>query len=1216
MLALVFVLLSSLSTLKAIPAYPGIIEQKQSDGTILSYYLFGDEHFSWARTTDDYTIMRNQVGDYVYMIQDEKGDLIQSQIIAHNPELRNAAETLFLSTVDTKLFYSKEQMSLVKQSIEIIKAENAKAGRAFPTTGDRKLVCLLMQYPDRAMIKTQQEFEALFNTVGYNAYGATGSVKDYYLENSYNQFNLTVDVYGPYTAANNLAYYKDRASTLLREGIQQSNSVVDYTQYDNDNDNYVDAVYMIYAGYGQEAGASNAIWAHASSLVPSEQADGKYIRRYSCSPELRGNGGNQITNIGVICHEFGHVLGAMDYYDTDYETGGQYPGTGQWDLMAGGSWNNGGATPAHHNAFTKTIIYNWAKAKVLSQPSSITIHSTVTDSSSFYRVNTTTNNEYYILENRQLVGFDAALPGHGMIIYHVHSAVNSSGNKINATHPQKMYPVCASATTDPTSTPISYGSVNSISCAYPYSGKNSFTDATLPSSKSWAGANTEKPITEIMRNTAQKTISFEFMGGEGNPSIFKAQALSDSKIEIVWKHTHVDQMIMAYSNSGIFGTPTTGTTYNVGDTIEGGGKILYAGTDTSYIHTNLVASSPHYYKIWAKKNNVPEYSSGTTTFAYTHCNKVDRFPYHESFGTLIKPLCYEVVDSQGTGQVWMFNNPRNRKLKSTTGANGIAIIDSDYFGEGNTQNTQLVSCVFDFSEYQTVNISFEHAYNHKNSTARFMYSVDGGVTYQLAANYQTTTGSLITPAKATFDLSSQLGGQSNVKFKWSYSATHGSFWAIDDFKVTARDYKAISIKYLNNTYANGSKIIDYSVVNPGTSKEYQLYIHSTGDLPLNLTNSSVSQGKYTITTPPANTIQPGDSSLMVITYQPTAPGTDSTVVTIGNNTPINNPYTVIIKSNVATQFNATFTINDGVEPVEGATIVLNGSTTQTTNASGQATFNNVAAGTDIPYTVSKDAYNTITGTIKLIDSDQNFVVTMPRTDIQITFHLKNSNGANVTNSSVTVAGYGQQFTSGGKTTFTLPPLTDIHITCAATNYATHEETLNTGANSHTIEIIMERVSYTVNVAVKSMGNPVEGATVTLGNYPTQTTNNQGVATITKVKPTNSISLTVTKEGYHTYNANVSITNNTTLEVALATGIEENIFGNIKIYPIPTTGTIQIDNVTQITRYNITDISGRLFVSGLLHAGNNSLDISMLEAGMYNLTLYGNSKQQTYQLIKQ
>ncbi len=1215
MLTLAVLLLTSLTHLQGVPAYPGLIQQNQSDGTTLDYYLFGDEDFNWARTTDGYTIMRNETGDYVYMIHDIKGDLVLSDVMAHNPGQRNAVEELFVSTLETKMWFSSGQMELARQIIEIQRDE--KSVKSFPTTGDRKLICILMQYPDRLMIKTQADFNALFNTIGYNQGGAVGSVKDYYLENSYEQFNLTVDVAGPFTSSNNMSYYTNNGRILCREGVLAANSTVDFSDYDNDNDGYVDGVYMIFAGYGREAGGpATAIWSHASSMSPAVSVDGVYAQRYSCSPELRGNSGSNLTHIGVICHEFGHVLGAMDYYDTNDATGGEFEGTGNWDLMAGGSWNSNGAIPAHHNGFTKTKIYDWAPAVVLSQPSSITLEHAAFSTTSFYQFNTTTNNEYFLVENRQQVGFDAAIPGHGMIIYHVHSQVNSAGNQINITHPQKMYPVCASATVEPNSTPSSYGNINSNGCAWPYGTKTSFTDATTPSSKSWAGANTNKPITNLVKNSTLRTVSFDFMGGEGNPSVFTATTISATEIQLEWNHTTVDHMILAYSPTGNFGTPASGVTYTVGNTIPGGGTVLYAGTDTSFVHRSLVQQSAYYYKVWARKNTVPQYSSGITAFQYTACDKVNRFPFVENFGSRVMPPCFIVVDSQGSNQIWRFNNPQNRPFQSTTGSNGIAILDSENFGSGNSQNSQMITGLFDFSEYQTVNISFQHFYNHRNSTARFFYSVDGGQTYTQLAAYTASVGSLASPATATFNVSSQVAGQSNVRFKWSYTATFGIFWCIDDFTVNAQDRHAMTVKHLGDLYENGSKVIDYDVVAAGNSKIYSFYVHSIGDLPLTVSNPTVNSSKYTVTTNPLGTIAVGDSSLFELTYTPTVAMTDTVVVSLANNTPTNNPYTFVIKSNVATQFNATFAINDGLDPVEGVTIALTGFGSQVTNAGGLATFTNVTAGTDIEYTASKTGHVTTTGTIKLTDSNATFNVTVPRTDVQITFHLKNSQGNNVTNSSVTVAGYGQQFTTAGQTTFTLPPLTDINITCAAPNYLTYTGSLNTGTSSRVVEIIMERITYTVTVNVKSAGSPVPNAEVTLGSYGTQSTDADGVTIFTGVIPSNSITIWAGAEGYEPYQGTIQVTNNRVVDINLTVGIDDNPFGELRFFPVPTDNTLYINNLDMPTKYKLVDISGRIMVEGTLDAGNNSVDVANLKAGTYYMTIYSDEKQKTYPVIKQ
>ena len=1216
-LIIAFLVLFAINNLQAVPAYPSLIQQTQSDGTTINYYLHGDEHFSYARTTDGYTILRNEHGDYVYMIRDSKGDLVQSSIIAHNSNERTMIEKAFVTTLDTKMFFSNDQMELIAQIVNVFRNEKDKT-RAFPTTGNRKLICILMQFPDKTMIKNQGDFDALFNTVGYNIGSAIGSVKDYYLENSYNQFNLTVDIAGPYTSQHDMSTYggeNGNKRLLAKEAVLAADADVNFAEYDNDNDGSVDGMYMIFAGYGREAGGpANSIWSHAWSIYPAVIADGKSVSRYSCSPELRGNSGSTITNIGVICHEFGHVLGAPDYYDTDYADGGQYPGTGEWDMMAGGSWNGGGATPAHHNGYTKVKIYNWASAIVLSQPASITLESAEYNTNSFYQINTATNNEYYLIENRQKQGFDIAVPGHGMIIYHVHSQIASAGNALNATHPQKMYPVCASANIDPTSAPSSYGNVNSGGCPWPYSTKTTFTDQSLPSSKSWTGSNTNKPITNITRNTTLKTVSFDFMGGEGNPMVFEATALSGTEMQLVWDQTTIDHMIIGYNKTGIFGDLTRGTTYTEGD-VAGGSTIIYAGTDTSFIHSALNGSTAYFYKVWARKNTVPEYSSGITTHAYTNCVAVNSFPFIENFGTQAQPPCFNINDNQANDQVWQFDNPQNRPFQSTTATNGFVVLDSEFYGSGNEQNTDLETGLFDFSEYQTVNVSFEHYYNHRNSAGVFSFSIDGGENYTQINSYVATVGTFASPALASFNVSDQVAGHANVRFKWNYTASFGIYWLIDDFTVSAQNRVAMQITHNDHVYNFEDKIIDYSVTSVGSSKIYELHVQSVGDLPLTLTNPTVSSSKYSVTTNPSATLAPGESSLFTITYTPTVAGTDTVVVTLGNNTPTNNPFTFVIKSNVSNQFDASFTINDGENPVAGATVEIVGYTAQTTNGSGVAIIENVTAGTEIAYTISKTGHIPSTGTIMLIDADENYEIMLPRTDVSIVFHLKNSDGNNVLNSSITIPAYGQQYTTAGQTTFTLPPLTDLTYTCTAPGYNNKIGAFNSGTQNRTIEITLEKKTYTATITIKGGGSVVSGAEVTLSDYGTQTTDESGVTIFQGVSPSAVVPLSVIANGFGVHNSNLNITSDKSFEIELFVGINDNPFGKLAIYPNPTSGQLNVNNMNSNANYILVDISGRTVNSGLLNAGNNTISVDNLQNGVYFITIESLENKKTYSIVK-
>lgn len=499
----------------AVKAYPYPVQITQPDGTKLTIIQKGDERVKWAETVDGYSIMRNSKKVFEYATLDSENNMVPSGIKAMDQNERSSSDNLFLGKTKKGLRYSKSQIGMMKSITRVTQ-------KSFPTTGTRKLVCILMGFTDVAFTKTKTDFQNLFNQVGYTTDGATGSVKDYYAENSYNQLDLSVTVAGPYTAAHDMAYYGANDSygydvkpdVLVTEAVNAANADVNYADFDNDGNGYVDGVYVIYAGYGEEVSgvSENAIWAHAWQITPVT-LDSKVISSYSCSAELRGNSGSGITRIGVICHEFGHVMGASDFYDTDYaDNGGDFYGTGDWDMMANGSWNNNGATPAHHNPYTKIYVYQWATANTITSGSAITLNNAEQNSNSFYRINTSNTNEYFLIENRQNVSFDAGIPGHGMIIYHVDgNYINNhlNSNDINVSSHQGFYPVCASASTNPGSSVSSYGSISSAGCSYPGSyNKTSFTDYTTPWARSWAGGLTYKAISGISENATAKTVSF------------------------------------------------------------------------------------------------------------------------------------------------------------------------------------------------------------------------------------------------------------------------------------------------------------------------------------------------------------------------------------------------------------------------------------------------------------------------------------------------------------------------------------------------------------------------------------------------------------------------------------------------------------------------------------------------------------------------------------
>ncbi|MFZ4399665.1 MAG: immune inhibitor A domain-containing protein, partial [Bacteroidales bacterium] len=252
-------------------AYPYPIEFKQPNGNIITIQLKGDEKVRWAETIDKYAILFNSKGDYEYAVLDANHNMVPSGILAKNASERSFEDLLFLSNIPKSLHYSDSQIQMMLSAWDIVNQTGPQ--NVFPTTGSRNLVCILIGYTDLAFTKTQADFNNLFNQINYTSNGATGSVKDYYLETSYNQFNLTVTVAGPYTASNTMAYYgapdganhDSHTHELVTEAVTLANPDVNYANFDNDGDNIVDGVYVIYAGYNEGAGASvNAIWYHSS----------------------------------------------------------------------------------------------------------------------------------------------------------------------------------------------------------------------------------------------------------------------------------------------------------------------------------------------------------------------------------------------------------------------------------------------------------------------------------------------------------------------------------------------------------------------------------------------------------------------------------------------------------------------------------------------------------------------------------------------------------------------------------------------------------------------------------------------------------------------------------------------------------------------------------------------------------------------------------------
>lgn len=640
-LSLLVLLCTSISlNVYAVSAYPGLIEIKQPNGYILKVRMIGDEFHHQIESEDGYTLLYDKEGYLTLALYNKTGDLQASDIRVYNIRDRRPSDEQKFKLVEKHAQFSELQLNKAKARRSAVTATRRIAKPKGPVIGQRKYLVVLMEFPDMRFKHTVAEFDDLMNKTGYNVDGNQGSVRDFYRENSFGQLELISDVAGIFTAKHEMAYYGSNSqgipSELAIEAIEAVASTYDLKQYDNDGDGYIDGFHVVFAGYGEEAGADpDCIWSHESTTTGLFfENDVIKMNTYSCTSELRGASGNGMSYIGVVCHEIGHALGTPDFYDVDYaSSGGYYPGAGQWDVMANGSWNGDGACPAHFNPYTKIYDFQWGT--VVDGNRSVSIKLSDKSKDQFLRINTKKDGEYFLLEYRHQSGFDSQLPGHGLMIWHATDNLSKrSTNKLNNTHMQQFYPIVANNSFGlPNNSPQSYGNPNSNAAPFPGSGRNTeFTDETAPSMKSMDGKNTGFPITNIDENTVDHYVLFDINGGEyGRAYDMSITDRTLNSLTVTWKKPRTDTNVLILANTeDVFGTPSN-SSYNIGTEIEKGGKVVYIGSDTKFLHAQLQEHTDYYYRIFSWNPKTQIWIAGSTLHGKTKTGPVTTFPFADDF---------------------------------------------------------------------------------------------------------------------------------------------------------------------------------------------------------------------------------------------------------------------------------------------------------------------------------------------------------------------------------------------------------------------------------------------------------------------------------------------------------------------------------------------------------------------------------------------------------
>jgi immune inhibitor A len=377
--------------------------------------------------------------------------------------------------------------------------------------GSFKALVLLVNFSDNPSSVNASFFDTLIFV------NQQGCVRHYYKEVSYGALDIvTVNLpsttgwhaapqtYGYYVNHNyGLGSYPHNSQKLVEDLVDLVDPVVDFSEYDNDGDGEVDALIVVHAGPAAEFTYSrDDIWSHSWGVSWSwslSLKDGVRIWKYTMQPEYWQTPYD--LTCGVFCHELGHIFGLPDLYDTDYSSNG----IGRWSLMAAGGWNGSGYmgnSPAHPDAWCMQRLGYVTPNLVTANATGVKVPA-IKNSPTIYKLwtNGAPANEYFLVENRQKIGYDSYLSRAGLLIWHIDENISDDG-----ANDREWYPGYTDSGHYKVALEQADGlwqmekGINLGNNGDPYPGNSSnrtFNGSSVPNSQSYAGTQTYVGVTNI-----------------------------------------------------------------------------------------------------------------------------------------------------------------------------------------------------------------------------------------------------------------------------------------------------------------------------------------------------------------------------------------------------------------------------------------------------------------------------------------------------------------------------------------------------------------------------------------------------------------------------------------------------------------------------------------------------------------------------------------------
>lgn len=519
----------------AVPAKRVAIEVKQPDGTMLTLTYGGDEFYSYLLTDDGAMVQR--VGEAYYYLHIVGDEVMPSNQLAHSKELRSVEEARFVEALPNVTELRSVALADEARS-QRMRATQAQRVAEVPTHGEVRVPVLLVQYTDVKFSNTDPKaiFEGHINGDDYKAEGGYGSVKEYFEDQSEGKFVPKFDIIGPVTLSREMAYYggNDKSGSdknprgMVSEACELADTKekINFSNYDNDGDGYVDILYVIYAGYGEASypdKLADTVWPHQWSLAKPLELDGVNVYKYACNNELDGYRGATIDGIGTFCHEFSHCLGLPDFYPTDGSNGFAMF---QWSLMDYGCYNNNGNTPCGYTGYEKDYL-GWQQLQELNAPTNVELQPMSEGGVAYKIVNDANPDEFYVVENHIKTKWDSYVGAEGMLVIHVdYNRTAWDNNSINND------PSHQRVTIIPADNKLSDSSV--AGDTYPGTTNNTeLTNSSTPAATTYKGGYMNKDITDI--SMADGVVTFAFMRGALEvPELSEAYDVTSSGFSVEW----------------------------------------------------------------------------------------------------------------------------------------------------------------------------------------------------------------------------------------------------------------------------------------------------------------------------------------------------------------------------------------------------------------------------------------------------------------------------------------------------------------------------------------------------------------------------------------------------------------------------------------------------------------------------------------------------------